>query len=147
MVSFAVKGRPLNGPGSLPDISACSAARARSIASGAIVTMALMAGLISSIRRRCASTTSTGETFRDRIRATSSDADSLVKSLASLIEPRYLQARKVYSSVMIHSQRRAAKPLAGPFDDLENSSRLNYKQCAPHGAQSNAWWHRPEPVV
>ena len=80
MVSFIVSGTPWSGPTCLPLIRYVSAARAWSRISGAIVMIAFSAGLRRSILRRWASTTSTGDTARDRINAASSVADFAVSS-------------------------------------------------------------------
>ena len=73
--SFSAQGTPCRGPSSAPDISACSAARARALASSKPKwTKAFRLGLRASIRAMKASTTSTGDSSRRRIRNASSVA-------------------------------------------------------------------------
>ncbi len=71
MESLTENGTPCNGPTSLPDMVASSAARAAFRALSATVTTALILGFTASMRSRCACTTSTGEISRVRMSSAS----------------------------------------------------------------------------
>jgi hypothetical protein len=73
--SLIAVGTPCSTPSSVPDTNACSASRARWRASSKPrQTRAFRLGFLASIRSTKASTTSTGDSSRRRIRAASSVA-------------------------------------------------------------------------
>ena len=88
--SLCATGSPCSGPSASPRATAASAASAsRRAASGSSVTMALTAGLTSSMRARCASSTSTAEISRAAIARASSAAVRKQRSLEEGIAARY----------------------------------------------------------
>ncbi|HUC24539.1 MAG TPA: hypothetical protein VMA73_17665 [Streptosporangiaceae bacterium] len=79
--SLTVNGTPWSGPTFPPAASSSSAALAASSAPSASVTMALMLGLVASMRSRCACTTSTDEAFPVRISSASPVASVWMRSV------------------------------------------------------------------
>ena len=88
--SLWATGSPCNGPSVSPRATAASAASApRRASSGSSVTMALTAGLTSSMRARCASITSTAEISRDAIARARSVAGRKQRSVDAGIASGY----------------------------------------------------------
>src|SRR6266550_4036463 len=90
--SLMENGMPCSGPSAAPFTTACSAARAAAIAASAVtVQKALMTGLRRSTRSSTARVSSTGESFLERISATSSVAGVKHRSAGLMVVlPRLL---------------------------------------------------------
>src|SRR5688572_12460963 len=85
-MSFTPIGTPWSGPRQRPAASSASARRAASRASAAMmVTKAFSVGLNRSMRARCASVTSTGDTVRARMRLASSAIERKQRSGSTVI--------------------------------------------------------------